>query len=154
MASRSHATIDGDRRVHQLLSEMADRARGVLPVWPKVGDYLAGEFTKQFDSEGAHFYSRKWKPLEPNYLRWKIKHGYDPRRLHQTGAMRDSLTSRPMAVETYSASSATFGTNDPKAKWHQNGTTNMPRRQIIRVTADLSDDVSSIIARFIFENRL
>lgn len=154
MPGRSHASISGDRRVRQLLSEMADRARGVEAVWPEVGDYLADEFGKQFDAEGAHFYSRRWKPLTPQYLRWKIRNGYDPRRLHQTGAMRASLTSRPMAIEQYGSSSARFGTNDSKAGFHQNGTKFMPRRQIIRVTVDLADDVNSIIARYIFDNRL
>lgn len=151
---RSHATITGDRRVLQLLTEMQDRTTGVAVIWPKVGDFLADEFRKQFDTQGAYFYSRKWKALSPDYLRWKISHGYDPRILRQTGAMALTFTSRPMAVEVYRPMSATFGSDDPKAKWHQNGTRYMSRRQIIRVTGDLSDGVSSIIARYIFENRL
>jgi phage gpG-like protein len=150
----SHATIEGDRRVKQLLSEMADRTRGVYHVWPKVGDVIAGALDKQFESEGAYFYARKWKPLQPDYLAWKIRNGYDPRRLHQTGAMRRSLTSRPMSLENYFGNRAVFGTRDRKAAFHQNGTRFMPKRQIIRVTEDLADDVSSVIAKWIFENRL
>lgn len=151
---RSHATIRGDRRVAQLLSEMADRTRGVYFAWPSVGDVIADALDKQFEAEGAHFYSRKWAPLKPEYLAWKVKAGLDPRRLHATGAMRASLTSRPMSLEQYFGARAVFGTRDRKAAFHQNGTRFMPRRQIIRVTEDLADDVSSALARWIFDNRL
>lgn len=149
-----HATIDGDRRVEQLLSEMVDRTHGVEPAWPGVGDVLAKAFTLQFDTEGNHLLGHQWAPLKPEYLRWKIRHGFDPRRLHKTGEMRRSLTSRPMAVEEYRPMSATFGTNDEKAPYHQHGTRFMPQRQIIAVTEDLADDVNSVLARYIFENRL
>lgn len=149
-----HAKIKGDRRVKQLLSEMVDRTNGVELAWPGVGDVIADNLDKQFETEGNHFLGRRWAPLKPAYLRWKIRNGYDPRRLHKTGAMRASLTSRPMAVEIYRPTSATFGTNDEKAAFHQDGTKFMARRQIIRVTGDMADDVNSVLARYIFENRL
>lgn len=149
-----HSTIDGDRRVRQLLSEMVDRTHGVEAVWPKVGDVIADHLEQQFESEGQHFLGRQWAPLKPSYRRWKVRNGFDPRRLHKTGAMRKSLTSRPMAVEEYFPTRAVFGTDDEKAAFHQDGTKFMPQRQIISVTDDLSDDVSSQIARYIFENRL
>lgn len=152
--STLHARINGDRRVRQLLSEMVDRTRGVEVIWPKVGDVIADNLDRQFDTEGMHFLGHTWAPLKPSYRRWKIRNGYDPRRLHQTGAMRASLTSRPMAVEEYFPFRAVFGTDDEKAAFHQDGTRFMPQRQIIRVTEDMADDVSSVIARYIFENRL
>lgn len=154
MPSVSHARIEGDRRVKQLLSEMVDRTTGVAAVWPSVGDVIADNLDQQFTTEGSHFLGKQWAPLTPNYLRWKVKHGFDPRRLHQTTAMRDSLTSRPMAVEQYRDMSATFGTNDEKAAFHQNGTKFMAQRKILEVTEDLADDVNSVVARYIFEGRL
>lgn len=154
MPTGLHARIDGDRRVRQLLSEMVDRTQGVEPAWPGVGDVIASAMDDQFESEGVALLGRPWAPLEPRYLRWKVREGYDPRRLHQTGAMRQSLTSRPMAIEEYFPTSARFGTDDEKAAFHQNGTEFMPRRQIINVTDDLGDDVNSVLARYIFENRL
>jgi phage gpG-like protein len=151
----SHARIDGDRRVRQLLSEMADRTRGIpAQTWEKVGDVIAGAMRQQFASEGSHLLGRQWAPLNPDYLAWKIGKGFRPERLRQTDAMRDSLISRPMAIERYEPLRATFGTDDEKAAFHQNGTSLMPQRKIIHVTDDLADDANSVLARYIFEDRL
>lgn len=151
----SRATITGDRRVRQLLTEMRDRVRGVeAHAWASVGDVIAGHMTKQFDTEGAHLNGRQWAPLSPRYLGWKIRAGLDPRRLHATGDMRAGLVGRPMAIEEYGVHSARFGTNDEKAGFHQSGTSRMPQRVIINVTEDLADDVNSAIARYIFDERL
>lgn len=154
MAGTSHATITGDRRVRQLLSEMADRTRGVEPAWPSVGGVIAKAMINQFATEGSHLLGHQWAPLSPKYLAWKLSKGFLTERLRQTDAMRVSLTSRPMAVEEYRPMSATFGTDDEKAHWHQEGTSRMPQRKIIEVTDDLADDVNSVLARYIFENRL
>jgi hypothetical protein len=153
--ARSRATIVGDRRVRQLLSEMADRARGVeAHAWASVGDVIAAAMTKHFDTEGMHLMGRPWAPLSPPYLGWKIARGLDPRRLHATGDMRASLTGRPMAIEEYFPHRARFGTDDPKARFHQGGTRHMPARVIINVTEDLADDVNSVLATYIFDERL
>lgn len=150
----SHATITGDRRVKQLLSEMVDRVTGMQVAWPGVGAVIADAMDKQFDTFGAHLNGRPWAPLSPPYLAWKIRNGFDPRTLRKTGDMRASLVSRPMAVERYGDFEATFGTNDEKARFHQNGTRFMPQRKIMNATADLADDVNSVLARYIFEDRL
>lgn len=149
-------TITGDRRVRQLLSEMVDRVNGVEPAWPKVGDVIAEHLDTQFQSEGRHLGGAPWAPLSPPYLAWKVRAGFDPRRLHQTGDMRRSFTSRPFPIETYRPTSATFGSDDGKAAFHQHGTRFMPQRQILDVDTnpDLADDVNSVLARYIFENRL
>jgi phage gpG-like protein len=70
--------------------------------------------------------------------------------------MRLSFVSRPMAVEEYRDMSATFGSDDEKAPYHQFGTRFMPQRQILNVEegGDLADDVNSVLARYIFEERL
>lgn len=152
--SKFTATIKGDRRVKQLLTEMSDRTRGVAVVWPKVGDVIAEAFADQFATEGVAMTGRRWAPLKPDYLRWKRKRGFRTEILRQTDEMRRGLVSRPMAVETYRPFSATFGTDDEKAEFHQSGTRFMPARPILEVTEDLADDVNSVLARYIFENRL
>lgn len=154
--AESHATIEGDRRVRQLLSEMADRAEGVEAAWPKVGDVIAEHMAEQFDTEGAHLGGSPWAALSPPYLAWKVKAGFDPRRLHQTEDMRGSFTKRPLPIEEYRPDSATFGSDDEKAAFHQHGTSRMPQRQILDVDTnpDFADDVNSVLARYIFENRL
>lgn len=152
--SKFTAKIKGDRRVRQLLTEMADRTRGVEVVWPKVGDVIAEALADQFATEGVALTGRRWAPLKPDYLRWKRRRGFRTEILRKTDEMRRGLVSRPMAVEEYRPFSATFGTDDEKAPFHQSGTRFMPQREIIRVTDDLADDVNSVLARYIFEDRL
>jgi phage gpG-like protein len=158
MAAVSHASIHGDRRVKQLLTEMADRAQGIPPTtWAQVGDSIAGHMAEQFATEGSHLNRGKpWAPLKPAYLAWKIRSGLRHERLRATDAMRLSFVSRPMAVEEYRDMSATFGSDDEKAPYHQFGTRFMPQRQILNVEegGDLADDVNSVLARYIFEERL
>lgn len=155
--ARSSARITGDRRVRQLLSEMRDRTTGVpAPVWRRVGDTIAAWMTDQFYTEGVALTGRPWAPLNPDYLAWKARVGLPTARLHRTLAMRRSFTSRPMAVETYAPMSARFGSDDPKAAFHQYGTRFMPQRKIMEadVNPDFADDVNSVLARYIFEERL
>lgn len=155
--SLEHATIDGDRRVTQLLSEMADRASGIpATVWAKVGDVVSENMLEQFLTEGAHLGGKPWAPLSPPYLAYKLRNGLYPERLTATGDMASSFIRRPMAVETYGEREATFGSDDPKAAFHQRGTRKMPQRQIIDVDTnpDFADDVNSVLARYIFEDRL
>lgn len=147
----SGVEIEGDRLVMQLLSEMVDRTKDVSPAWPKVGDVIAGYMSEQFDSQGVKLTGGPWAPLNPDYLSWKIAKGFDPRILHQTGAMRASLTSRPMDIEEYQPQTARFGTRDEKAPFHQNGTQHMPQRKIMDMTPDFADDVNQVLARYIFE---
>lgn len=148
-----HATIVGDRRVQQLLTEMIDRVSGVEPAWPGVGDVIAENLAEQFATEGAHL-TGAWAPLSPAYLAQKLADGFPATKLLRTGAMASSFTSRPMAIEEYGARTARFGSDDAKAQFHQAGTSKMPQRQIINVTPDMADDVSSVLARYIFEDRL
>lgn len=152
--SNFSAKISGDRRVKQLLSEMVDRTTGVAAAWPAVGDVVAEAMADQFATEGVALTGRPWAPLKPSYLRWKRRNGFRPERLRQTDQMRRSLVSRPMAIEEYRPMSASFGTDDEKAEFHQSGTQFMAQREIINVTEDLADDINSVLARYIFEGRL
>lgn len=150
------ATIRGDRRVIQLMEEMKDKTRTVAVVWPQVGDVVAENMAEQFATEGVHLTGRHWAPLKPAYLAWKVRHGFHPEILRRTDAMAASLISRPMAVEEYRPFSATFGTDDPKAHFHQGGTRFMAERRIMDVdhNPEFADDVMSVIAKYIFEKRL
>lgn len=156
MPAASHAKIEGDRRVRTLLTQMADRTRGVEPAWPLVGDKIAEHMVEQFATEGAHLTGSRWAPLSPKYLAWKQRHYPGKPILEATGEMMLSLVSRPFPIEHYGPSSATFGTDDDKAFFHQEGTRFMPQRKILEVDVneDLADDVNSVLARYIFEERL
>lgn len=135
------------------LAETGARARDLRPAWPAVGDYMARTAAQQFATEGARL-GTPWSPLKPPYLRWKIRHGFSPAILIRTGAMRDSYTSRPMSVEEYGRSSAEFGSDDPKAHFHQFGTRNMPARPILTKTPEMEGTVGDVLAHYIATGRV
>lgn len=126
----------GIDETRQLLRGMAHRAGDLRPVWPVIGDAVAGEAALMFRTGGASA-GRPWAPLTPRYRAWKIKKHYDPRTLIRTGAMMRSLTSRPMGIENHAATYAEFGTRDPNLHWHEHGTRKMPARPVMRPLADV-----------------
>jgi phage gpG-like protein len=158
----SRVRVDGIREVRELLREMRARASDASAVWPKVGDHIAEQIGRQFDTEGAHF-GTPWDPRKPDYgTRAELEPGWDPMSpdyghgplLVETGELRDSFTSRPMSAEHYSPQEAVFGSDDYRAPFHHDGTSDIPARPIVRATDDLAEDVSAILARYIAEGRV
>lgn len=129
------------------------RANNLMPVWPKVGSYLSRSNRKQFTSRGL-YYGTPWKPLQPEYALWKLHHGYGRRPLVLSGAMKTSLTSRPMSVERYHRQSAEYGTNNRLAVFHQYGTRRhgkraIPARPMMKVTPLVRRDIRDIIKTYV-----
>ena len=121
----------GFRVLSRQLEEYADRAEDFRPVWPLVGDLVSQAVGEQFATEGARFHT-PWKPLDPDYKRWKIQQGWSSQTLVASGRMRDSFTSRPMAIERYYPDHADFGSDVEYAEYHQTGTSRgLPRRPIV-----------------------
>lgn len=159
----SSARIDGDRQARALLRQMSARADDASPAWPAVGDVIAEQVGLQFDSEGSHF-GTPWDPRKPPTARTEQpgEQGFDPLRpdfgggplLVETGRLRDSFTSRPMSVEQYARQRAVFGSDDYRAPFHHDGTSDTPARPILRATDDLAEDVSDVLARYIIEGRI
>ena len=151
-------TMRTDGHAQQKLRAMAMRARSPEKAWPKVGSYLSAVNRRQFATNGGYL-GTPWKPLKPDYLLWKVREGYSSHTLIQTGAMRLSFTSRPMAIEVYSGNKARFGSDHPLAAFHQRGTHRngkraVPARPIMRVTPKVRKDVKDIIADYILGKRV
>jgi phage virion morphogenesis protein len=146
--------VTGTQDASIYIKDVRMRLKNLEPAWAKVGSYLSQVNRRQFATEGAYL-GKPWRPLKPEYMQWKIKNGYGRRKtLVQTGAMRASFTSRPMSIEVYKGDSATYGSNDYKAKWHQygthrNGKRAIPPRPIIVKTPKLTRDIRDIIAEYL-----
>lgn len=88
---------------------------------------------EQFSSEGAAGRSGRYAPLSSTYAERKTKK-YGPQPiLTASGQMRDSLTraTAKNAVVEKTAQELVLGTTDPKAAYHQRGTSKMPKREVI-----------------------
>lgn len=143
------------------LRAMRRRASKPEPtLWRSIGAYLAGVNTRQFVTEGAYS-GHKWRPLTPDYAKWKVTHGYGRKILVRTGALRASYTSRPMSVERYASSVSggsfsvawKYGSNVSYAKYHHYGTRYMPARPTIVVTSKMTGDLRAIVEDYIATGR-
>lgn len=147
----SLAGLDAAKRKVALLGV---RTRDLRPAWPAVGNYMARLAREQFATRGARLLGRPWQPLQPDYRRWKIRNGFRPDILILTGELRDSYTSRPMSVENHHRQRAEFGSDDPKASWHQHGTRNMPARPVLVRTPEVDGTVADVLRHYIATGRI
>lgn len=88
---------------------------------------------RRFSTEGGE---DPWARLSDQYAAWKARHFPGQPILVATGALRAGLTSQGGAgnVRRIDATTMEVGTSDPKAPFHQFGTSRMPRRQVIDFT--------------------
>ena len=151
--------VKHSNRVTMKIQRMGMRARNPEGAWPHVGSYLSAVERRQWATQGAYLLGHPWKPLKPEYLQWKIKHGYSPRILMQTGALRLSFTGRPMSIEVYGKGSARFGSSHRLAHWHQEGTHRNgkrvnPPRPMMKLTPKVRNNVRDILADYVLGKRI
>jgi phage gpG-like protein len=141
------------RRITKRLRNLADRAEDVTPAWPKVGAYLSRQVRRQFATRGKHM-GTPWKPLAASTRKQKRRLGYGRIPLVRSGDLRSSFIGRPMDVETYGKSSATFGSSLNKAVWQQLGTRmhgkqHIPPRPMLEVTPLIRKEATAILRKYI-----
>ena len=89
-----------------------------------------------FNGQGAYGSRSRWVALSPKYKEWKDRYYPGKPILQMTGNLKASLTKKsPNHIEIITKNSITLGSNDPKFKWHQKGTTSgIPARPPIVFT--------------------
>ena len=100
---------------------------GVVFQWAK--RYLARANAENFATSGLPVGG--WSPLAARYSAWKATRFPGMPIMQQTGKLFRDLTSLNGSPNEINATSATFGTRIEYAKFHQYGTTRMPKRQIV-----------------------
>lgn len=130
------------------------RVQNPSGVWPKVGQYLSYTANRQFVTEGVYLTGKRWAPLKPDYRLRKLRAGLGRKILVGSGDMKRSLTSRPMDIEIYAGSEATFGSSDPKVIWHHHGTHRNgkrvnPPRPIMPFNREVKKDVAEILKAYV-----
>ena len=131
--TRTRLTLTADTRklleTRAALQAMAVRARDVSPAWHALLDWFVAAEREQFAS-GGHRFGSGWAPLAAYTIAEKVRHGYPTDPLIRSGDLAASLTRRPMAVEHVTPHEVVAGTDDPKAIYHQRGTSRMPQRKL------------------------
>lgn len=136
-------TIDGfgeDQMSREIL-RVSDRAEDPRPVLENIRDDFYDYERILFNTQGASG-GAAWKPLAPSTVKFKRKHNLDPRILHATLTLRNSLTSNtsPGATSTVNRSGMFVGSQVPYGVYHQSSRLPrnfLPRRPPVMLTEDV-----------------
>jgi len=125
------ATVTGDTALIRAFSRFGEGVKDIRPALELIADDMRLMGKDLFNSQGGSGGS-KWHPLAPSTLRRKPP-GLPI--LVRSGALRESLTSTGGDnITKISRNKLTFGTRDPKAGFHQHGTSRMPARPVLMIT--------------------
>jgi phage gpG-like protein len=102
------------------------RLRNLEPLWDRFEPILAQVEEEQFSTHGQG----AWPPLAQSTLEQKSRHGWPSDPLVRTGSLKESLTN-PGAAGDKGPMRFSYGTDVEYARYHQEGTTKMPQRQVI-----------------------
>ncbi len=112
------------------LGGMQVRINHFRPVLMWARDELEKSNAKNFATNGLQT-GKAWSPLDPQYGAWKsIRFPGAPTNV-RSGRLFRSLTNLRGVPNVIGDDSAQFGTSVPYAKFHQYGTSNMPKRQVV-----------------------
>lgn len=145
----------GEEQVSREILRVGQHAGDATPAMRVLARFWQHELAANFDSQGSHA-SGGWAPLKPSTVADKRRRGLDPRILHATHALRNSLT-RPGAahsIRVIAPHQAAIGTTVPYARFHQSGTSKMPRRRPVELSADARKRSVKIVQRYIITGAL
>ena len=141
----------GDKLISRKLLDLGDRSLDASPAFRLIADDLRGFERDRFDSRGYG----TWSPLMPSTVAAKASEHLDPRVLHATLALRDSLTVKdaPDQELIITPDFMVFGTKRPYAGFLQRGTRKMVARKPLGFTEPQKVQVLKRLQRFIVTGR-
>jgi phage gpG-like protein len=143
-----HYDSVGEDLVEHRLLGMGMRAEQLSPVLHAIADDLRTLEARLFQGQGFG----AWPALKQSTKERKASEGLDPRILHATLALRDSLSKEHAGgFEIVTGDSLHFGTSVPYATFHKTGTRNMPKRDPLIVKETDRRRWTKMIQRFIVE---
>lgn len=127
----------GEQIVSRELLRFGQRAVDARESLEDVATIMREATERQFESQGAYA-SGGWPALAASTVRRKANEGLDPRILHATGLLRESLTRKfgRGHIERVTSNALHFGTRVPYAIYHQSSRprTKIPYRPPVGLT--------------------
>lgn len=147
-------TAFGEKLVSREILRWGEHVADPVPVWESMFHDIARLETEQFDTEGT--FSGGWAVLADSTVQAKALAGLDPRILHATLDLRKSLTEvgGPGNVHIAEPSFMVFGSDVPYGKYHQTGTTRMPRRRPVDFTSRIRQNLMKKLQRWIVHGEI
>jgi phage gpG-like protein len=121
--------VTGVKKAVSRLTAMQARAQVFTPVLLKAKKEIQLANASNFATNGLPVGG--WSPLSPAYAAWKMARFPGAPPMVQTGRLFASLTGATASFETMTNTSISIGTSVEYAKFHQYGTTKMPKRKIV-----------------------
>ena len=119
---------DGLDDVKDKLKAMKHRMKNHEPAFAEAGISLRKYNSLNYTSQGL--LACGWAPLSPKYAAWKATHFPGAPTLVRTGALFTSVAIVGPEIDAHDTW-ATYSINGEIAKFHQYGTTKMPKREIL-----------------------
>lgn len=134
-----HLHIEGADPVVRMLENIGVAAADMRPAWDRLEERFSGYEEDWFAGEG----NGTWPELSHRYAEWKAKHYPGAGILVAEGDLKGSLLD--VEISNKDEHSFEFGTEDPKARYHQDGGGNLPQRKVIDVSDDELDEWTELI---------
>jgi phage gpG-like protein len=119
------------------LDDIENKATDFHPVFERIRDDLEDHWKANFTSNGLRVGG--WAPLDAGYAAWKSIHFPGATPMIQTGQLFRSLSDLHGSPNDIGAHEARFGTDIEHAKFHQLGTSKMPKRQLVYEPAEAGE---------------
>lgn len=128
--------VFGETQLDRELLRFSGRAINAKPALEAIVENIQRQIDEQFESQGARG-SGGWQPIKPATVARKVALGLDPRILHETLRLRESLTaeSHPDQVKLVRPLDFTLRSTVEYGQFHQLGTRTLPVRRPVEFTA-------------------
>ena len=141
--------VTGDKKAIARMLAMYARTQAFNTVLLKAKQQLKAANAANFTSNGLPVGG--WSPLSPTYAAWKATRFPGAPPMVRTGKLFASLSGATQSFEIMTNKSFSVGTSVEYAKFHQYGTTKMPKRKIVfepplfakKLAADAADWVAN-----------
>jgi phage gpG-like protein len=140
--------VDGVTLIDRTLLNVADRIVDAAPAFERIAGLFAEGEKRQFDSEGE-WGSGRWSPLSPKYAAWKLRHFPGTKILERTGALKASLTVRPLGIEEISATRLRIGSGIVYGRFHQDGGPRLPKRPPLALPEARRRTITKVLQRWV-----
>lgn len=129
------------------LRGMMHRADNFKPVFRAMRRQLQRDWRQNFLDNGLA--AGGWRPLDAEYASWKSVHFPGAPPMVQSGRLFRSLSELRGTDSEIRDKEATFGNGIKYAKFHQYGTTKMPKREVVYEPMNFSREWAEKTAKYI-----
>jgi len=129
------------------LRMMKKRANDMRPVLWRAKQWL--RFANEENFRQAGLPSGGWSPLDSQYAMWKRRNEPGAPTMVRTGRLFQSLASLDGSPNRIDIMEATFGTKVEYAKFHQYGTSKMPKRKVVYEPVGFAHRFGEVAARYV-----